>query len=121
MREDVLSVPLGRAASGHSIPASALEHHTCWLSGTGRFMRDMAGTQTELLWAYTRRCTGFCKTSAKLSLVHSWQTSPNTPLRIHHETGSPFPSGMAVCACKPLTMQSPEAANLETLHRMEVM
>ena len=81
MREDVLSVPLGRAASSHSIPASALEHHTCCLSGTGRFMRDMAGTQTKLLWAYTQRCTGFCKTSASWAWCTAGRRHP-TRLRI---------------------------------------
>ena len=37
------------AASGHRSPASAVEPHTCWLSGTGKPMGHMAGTQTRSL------------------------------------------------------------------------
>ncbi len=46
----------------------------------------------------------------KLGLVHKWQTSPNG--RTGNDTGSPFPSGMAVCACKSLAVQCPEAVTL---------
>ena len=46
----------------------------------------------------------------KLDLGHRWQTSPFN--RIAKETGSPFPSGKAVCACNSLAVQCPEAADL---------
>ena len=46
----------------------------------------------------------------KLGLVHRWQASPNTRTVMH--SGSPFPSGRAVCACNSLAVQCPEAANL---------
>ena len=52
------------AASRHRSPASAVEPHTCWLSGTGKPMGHMAGTQTGSLWAQPKRCTGSCRTSA---------------------------------------------------------
>ena len=46
----------------------------------------------------------------KLGLVHRWQASPN--VRSCKTSGSPFPSGMAVCACNSLAVQCPEAADL---------
>ena len=46
----------------------------------------------------------------KLGLVHRWQASPND--RITLSSGSPFPSGKAVCACNSLAVQCPEAADL---------
>ena len=46
----------------------------------------------------------------KLGLVHKWQASPNDG--IDNSTGSPFPSGHAVCACNSLAVQCPEAADL---------
>eukprot|EP00891_Asterochloris_glomerata_P007580 jgi/Astpho2/7580/Aster-02486 len=45
----------------------------------------------------------------KLGPVHRWQASPND--RTEDNTGSPFPSGHAVCACNSLTVQCPEAAD----------
>ena len=46
----------------------------------------------------------------KLGLVHGWQASPDA--RIGSKSGSPFPSGQAVCACNSLAVQCPEAAGL---------
>ena len=46
----------------------------------------------------------------KLGLVHRWQASPNH--RITLNSGSPFPSGRAVCACNSLAVQCPKAAIL---------
>ena len=34
-------------------PSISDDHHTCWLTGTGKLMRDVAGTQTKSLWART--------------------------------------------------------------------
>ena len=52
-------VPVRPAASlRQGSPASAMERHTCWLSGTGKPMRDVAGTQTSSIWARTRRRSG---------------------------------------------------------------
>ena len=64
LRLDAPSVPVRPAAVRQGSPASAMEHHTCWLSGTGKPMQDVAGIQTGSLWAQSRRCTGSCKTSA---------------------------------------------------------
>ena len=61
---DAPSVPVRPSTSGQGSPASVQEHHICWLSGTGKLMRGMAGTQTKSLWAQLRRCTGPCETSA---------------------------------------------------------
>ena len=58
------NVPMRPAASSQVSPASALEHRTCWLSGTGRPTRHMAGVQTALLWAQDRRRTGSSMTIA---------------------------------------------------------
>ena len=46
----------------------------------------------------------------KLGLVHRWEASPLH--RIFLNSGSPFPSGKAVCACNSLAVQCPEAAEL---------
>ena len=50
------------------------------------------------------------KAECKLGLVHRWRASPNDSTA--DSTGSPFPSGMAVCACNSLAVQCPEAADL---------
>ena len=50
------------------------------------------------------------QTECKLGLVHRWQASPNK--RIGMKCGSPFPPGLAVCACNSLAVQCPEAAGL---------
>ena len=44
----------------------------------------------------------------KLGLVHRWQAPQNS--RTGKNADSPFPSGMAVCACNSLAVQCPEAA-----------
>ena len=61
---DAPSVPVKLVARRQGSPASALEPRTCWPSGTGRPMRNVAGTQSRSLWARTRRCTGLCEMSA---------------------------------------------------------
>ena len=60
------------------------------------------GSQKKVYWVLQDEC--------KLGLVHRWQASPNH--RITLNSGSPFPSGMAVCACNSLAEQCPEAADL---------
>ncbi len=44
----------------------------------------------------------------KLGLVHGWQAVPHKRMK----SGSPSPSGHAVCACKCLAVQCPEPADL---------
>ena len=61
---DAPSVPVRPATVRQGSPASVLEPHTCWLSGTGKPMISVAGTQTKSLWPRTRRCTGSCMMSA---------------------------------------------------------
>ena len=46
----------------------------------------------------------------KLGLAHRWQATPSK--RVYHNSGSPFPTGMAVCACNSLAVQCPGAADL---------
>ena len=60
------------------------------------------GSSKKVHWMMQDEC--------KLGLVHRWQASPND--RTRSNTGSPFPSGKAVCACNSLAVQCPEAANL---------
>ena len=60
------------------------------------------GSAKKVHWAVQDEC--------KLGLVHRWQVSPNH--RMTKDTGSPFPSGKAVCACNSLAVQCPEAAML---------
>ena len=55
----------------------------------------------------------------KLGLVHRWQASPDA--RIGMKSGSPFPSGHAVCACNSLAVQCPEAADLWDHHANETV
>ena len=57
------------------------------------------GSSREVHWVQQNEC--------KLGLLHRWQAAP--PYGGH---ASPFPSGMAVCACNSLAVQCPEAANL---------
>ena len=64
MELDAPNVLMRPAALKQGGPASVLEHHTFWLSGTGKPTTCMAGTQTRSLSARTRRCTGSCKMSA---------------------------------------------------------
>ena len=60
------------------------------------------GSQKKVHWVLREEC--------KLGLVHRWQASPHSRTQLN--SGSPFPSGMAVCACNSLGVQSPEAADL---------
>ena len=60
------------------------------------------GSDKETHWIHRDEC--------KLGLVHRWQTPPKS--RTGLNTGSPFPSGHAVCACNSLAVQCPEAADL---------
>ena len=60
------------------------------------------GSHKKVHWAVHDEC--------KLGLVHRWQASPSS--RIQLSSGSPFPSGKAVCACNSLAVQCPEAADL---------
>ena len=60
------------------------------------------GSTKQVHWVVQDEC--------KLGLVHRWQAAPNQ--RVYHKSGSPFPSGMAVCACNSLAVQCPEAAGL---------
>ena len=60
------------------------------------------GSHKKVHWIVQDEC--------KLGLVHRWQASPNA--RTGMNTGSPFPSGVAVCACNSLAGQCPEAAVL---------
>ena len=60
------------------------------------------GSHLKVHWVVQDEC--------KLGLVHRWQATPNTRTQKH--SGSPFPSGMAVCACNSLAVQCPEAAEL---------
>ena len=46
----------------------------------------------------------------RLGLVHRWQASPDKRIRL--KSGSPFPSGKAVCACNSLAVQCLEASDL---------
>ena len=60
------------------------------------------GSNKKVHWIVLNEC--------KLGLVHRWQASPLK--RVYGQSGSPFPSGKAVCACNSLAVQCPEAATL---------
>ena len=60
------------------------------------------GANKKVHWVVQAEC--------KLGLVHRWQASPL--MRVSSSSGSPFPSGRAVCACNSLAVQCPEAADL---------
>ena len=60
------------------------------------------GSVSEVHWVVQDEC--------KLGLVHRWQAPPQR--RVRGNTGSPFPSGQAVCACNSLAVQCPKAADL---------
>ena len=60
------------------------------------------GSNKEVHWVQRDEC--------KLGLVHKWQAPPHS--RVGTKSGSPFPSGKAVCACNSLAVQCPEAADL---------
>ena len=64
------------------------------------------GSDKEVHWVQRDEC--------KLGLVHRWQASPQS--RVEMKSGSPFPSGKAVCACNSLAVQCPEAADLWDSH-----
>ena len=60
------------------------------------------GSDKKVHWVVQDEC--------KLGLVHRWRTSPKA--RVGMKSGSPFPPGLAVCACNSLAVQCPEAADL---------
>ena len=60
------------------------------------------GSHKQVHWVVQDEC--------KLGLVHRWQAAPDK--RSKMKTGSPFPSGHAVCACNSLAVQCPNAADL---------
>ena len=60
------------------------------------------GSNKEVHWVLQDEC--------KLGLVHKWQAPPHG--RVGKKSGSPFPSGKAVCACNSLAVQCPKAADL---------
>ena len=64
------------------------------------------GSQKKVHWVLQDEC--------KLGLVHKWQAAPHS--RVGLKSGSPFPSGKAVCACNSLAVQCPEAADLWDSH-----
>ena len=64
------------------------------------------GSQKKMHWVAQNEC--------KLGLVHRWQATP--PSRVYGHTGSPFPYGMALCACNSLAVQCPKAAHLWDFH-----
>ena len=62
------------------------------------------GSHLKVHWVMQDEC--------KLGLVHRWQATPKDRTIAKRSVGSPFPSGMAVCACNSLAVQCPEAADL---------
>ena len=62
------------------------------------------GSDKQVHWVQHQR------EECKLGLVHRWQATSKA--RVYQNTGSPFPSGKAVCACNSLAVQCPEAADL---------
>ena len=62
------------------------------------------GSRKKVHWVLRDEC--------KLGLVHRWQAVTNH--RALSTAGSP--SGMAVCACKSLALECPEAADLWDFH-----
>ena len=60
------------------------------------------GSDKKVHWVVQDEC--------KLGLVHRWRASPKA--RVGMKCGSPFPPGLAVCACNSLAVQCPEAAML---------
>ncbi len=60
------------------------------------------GSHKQVHWVVQGEC--------KLGLAHRWQAS--LPSRTSLNSGSPFPSGRAVCACNSLAIQCPDAADL---------
>ena len=64
--------------------------------------RVTLGSKKKVHWIVQAEC--------KLGLVHRWQSRASHRIQLKH--GSPFPSGMAVCACNSLAVQCPEAAGL---------
>ena len=60
------------------------------------------GSSRKVHWVQQNEC--------KLGLMHRWQARP--PSRVNSKSGSPFPFGLAVCACNSLAVQCPEAAML---------
>ena len=60
------------------------------------------GSHKKVHWVAQYQC--------KLGLAHRWEATPLH--RISLNSGSPFPSGKAVCACNSLSVQCPEAADL---------
>ena len=89
--KDASCVPVRLATFSHSSPASAVEHHTCWLGETGRPTRDI-GTLTRSLSARTRWGTGSYKRSASWA----WCTD-GKHRRLTSSSGSPSPCGHALC------------------------
>ena len=67
------------------------------------------GSNKKVHWTLRNEC--------KLGLVHRWQASPNEC--IGKKAGSPFPHGVAVCACNSLTMQCPGQQTSGTSQQME--
>ena len=70
MEVDAPGVGVRLAATRQGTPAFALEHRSCCLSGTGKPMGDVAGTQIGSPWAQPGRCTG----SGKMSASWAWCT-----------------------------------------------
>ena len=116
LEEDAPSVPMRPAARRQGSPTTVLDHHTCWPCGTGKPMGDAAGTQIRSLCRVisqlgsAKKVHWVVRDECKLGLVHRWQASPNG--RMSYNTGFPFSSGTAVCACNSLAVQCPEAAEL---------
>ena len=64
--------------------------------------RVTLGSCKKVHWVQREEC--------KLGLVHRWQA--RVADRVMRMSGSPFSSGMAMCACNSLAVQCPEAADL---------
>ena len=73
-------------------------------------MRDMGWHPHQGTLGSTKKVHWLVRDECKLGLVHRWQAVPRTHKRM--KSGSPFPSGRAVCACNSLAVECPEAAGL---------
>ena len=97
-------------ATRQGSPASAMGHHTCWLSGNMKPNEQQDWQfHTASLTSHTR-CGGSCYAEQVQAGAGApqWQAAPRALIALN--ANSPFPTGRAVCACNSLAVQCPEAA-----------
>ena len=96
------------AASGQDSPASAWEQPHLLVDWNWEANERCGWHPDHVTLGSDKKVHWVVQDECKLGVVHRWQAVPNK----QRMSGSPFPSGKAVCACKSLAVQCPKGCHV---------